>query len=56
MTKKDFDFETWFDSLVMIVLDKSGFNLRNEESVRKDYDAGRDCAVVADEIAGEYMD
>jgi len=56
MTKKEFDFETWFDSMAAMVMDKSGFDFRDEESVRADYDAGKDCADVADEIATEYMD
>jgi hypothetical protein len=56
MTNAEFDFETWFDSLVAMVMDKSGFAFRDEESVRADYDAGRNCADVADEIADEYRD
>jgi hypothetical protein len=56
MTNENFDFETWFDSLAVMVLDKSGVDFRDEESVRADYDAGRDCADVADEIANEYRD
>jgi hypothetical protein len=56
MTKTEFDFETWFDSMAGMVMDKSGFAFRDEESVRADYDAGRNCADVADEIAAEYLD
>lgn len=56
MTKADFDFETWFDSLSMMVLDKTGVDFRDAESVRADYDAGKNLADVADEIAAEYND
>ena len=41
---------------VFSFFDKSGFEFRDEESVRADYDAGKNCADVADEIAAEYMD
>jgi len=54
MIKGEFDFETWFDNLAMMVLDKSGVEFRDEESVRGDYEAGKNCADVADEIAAEY--
>lgn len=56
MTKDDFDFETWFDSLAVMVLDKTGVELRDPDSVRQDYETGRNLADVADEIAAEYGD
>lgn len=56
MTKQDFDFDTWFDSLAAFVLDKCGIEFRDRDSVREDYDKGRNCADVADEIADEYAD
>lgn len=56
MTKSEFDFETWFDSVKMMVLDKCGVEFHDEESVRDDYEAGKNCADVADEIAAEYGD
>jgi len=56
MTKTDFDFETWFDNLSMMVLDKTGVEFRDAESVRADYYAGKNLADVADEIAAEYSD
>ncbi len=56
MVKGEFDFETWFDSLAMMVLDKCGVEFHDEESVRDDYEAGKNCADVADEIAAEYDD
>lgn len=54
MTKADFDFATWFDNLAVVVLDKSGVEFRDEESVRSDYESGRNMYDVADEIAAEY--
>lgn len=56
MDKHDFDFVTWFDCLAAMVLDKCGFEFRDEDSVRGDYEAGKNCADVADEIAAEYAD
>ena len=54
MTKNEADFETWFENLAMHVLDKTGVEFRDEDSVREDYEAGRDIFEVADEIAAEY--
>ena len=54
MTKTEFDFETWFSNLAMMVLEKTGVDFRDQESVRQDYDDGRNLADVADEIADEY--
>lgn len=54
MTKNEFDFDTWFDSLAMMVLDETGVEFRDEESVRDDYEKGRNLADVAREIADEY--
>jgi len=54
MTKSDFDFETWFDSLAMMVLDKTGVEFRDQDTVREDYESGRNLADVADQIAAEY--
>jgi hypothetical protein len=54
MTKDEFDFGTWFDSLSMMVLDRTGIEFRDQESVRQDYEKGRNLADVADEIADEY--
>lgn len=39
-----------------MVLDKCGAEFRDEDSVRADYEAGKNCADVADEIAAEYGD
>lgn len=54
MTNSDFDFETWFDTLAINVLDRCGVEYRDMESVRADYEAGRDVYDVIDEIAAEY--
>jgi len=56
MTKKDCDFETWFDLLAANVLDQSGFEFRDEESVKDDYEAGKNLFDVADSIVAEYID
>lgn len=56
MVRGEFDFETWFDSLAAMVLDQCGVEFRDEESVRDDYEAGKNCADVAAEIAAEYAD
>lgn len=54
MVKGEFDFDTWFDNLALMVLDKCGAEFSDKDSVRDDYDAGKNCADVADEIAAEY--
>jgi len=57
MTNQEFDFETWFDHLAMMVMDLSGFALlRDPDCVREDYEQGRNLADVAEEIAAEYRD
>lgn len=56
MTKNDFDFDAWFDGLAMMVLDRVGVAFRDQDSVRDDYENGRNLADVADEIAAEYGD
>lgn len=54
MTKSDCDFGTWFDNLSMMVLDATGVEFRDMDSVRADYENGRNLADVADEITAEY--
>ncbi len=54
MTSTDADFDTWLDTLSVAVLDKTGIEFRDADSVRADYQAGRDAFDVADEIALEY--
>ena len=47
-------YYTWFENLAMMILDESGCEFRDAESVRADYDAGKNLADVAKEIAAEY--
>lgn len=54
MTKHDFDFDTWFESLVAFVMDETGVEFKDRDSVRGCYDAGRNLADVAAEISAEY--
>lgn len=54
MTNDDFDFDTWFDTLTMLVLDGTGTEFQDKDSVREDYETGRDVHDVADEIIMEY--
>ena len=54
MTKQDFDFETWFDVLQTNVLDRTGVNFRDRDSVREDYDQGVCVYDVIDDICAEY--
>ncbi len=56
MTSEEFDFDTWFDALAAAALDKCGVDFKDRDAVRADYEAGRDYADVADEIADEYTD
>ena len=54
MNNSEFDFPTWFSTLQANVLDRTGVNFNDEDSVRGDYDQGRDVYDVIDEIAQEY--
>lgn len=54
MTKTEFDFDTWFGVLQSNVLDKAGVDFKDDDSVRGDYDEGRDVYDVIDEIVAEY--
>lgn len=56
MTKDDFDFDTWFDTLKINVLDRAGVEFQDEDSVREDYNNGRDVYDVIDDIVAEYED
>ena len=56
MKKPEFDFETWFGVLHTHVLDRTGVEFKDEDSVRSDYDTGRDVFDVIDEIVAEYQD
>ena len=54
MTKAEFDFDTWFGVLQCNVLDKVGVDFKDEDSVRDDYNNGRDVYDVIEVIAAEY--
>ncbi len=54
MVKGQMEFEVWFGCLATMVLDKTGIEFRDMDSVRWDYESDRNCADVADEIAAEY--
>jgi hypothetical protein len=54
MTNDDYTFSEWFDILKINVLEKTGVNFTDEESVIDDYEQGRDVYDVIDEIVEEY--
>ncbi len=53
MTKDDTTFEDWFDYMASYLAD-SQIDFRDEDSVREDYEAGKDFHDVADSIKLEY--
>lgn len=50
----DMDFNSWFCLLQINVRDRAGVEFNDEDSVRGDYEAGRDVQDVIDEIVAEY--
>lgn len=54
MNKSDTDFETWFDTLKINVLERSGVEFRDADAVRGDYEDGKNVYDVIDEIVAEY--
>lgn len=54
MNKTDTDFETWFDTLAINVLERSGVEFRDRESVKEDYEQDKNVYDVIDEIVAEY--
>lgn len=54
MTQNDVDFDTWFSCVSMQVLDFAGVEFQDQDSVRTEYDQGRDANEVAAEIILEY--
>ena len=52
MNKRDIAFEGWFDLLQMNLADR-GINFECADSVRDDYDKGKDLFDAVDEIAAE---
>ncbi|ANJ66033.1 hypothetical protein A9404_00345 [Halothiobacillus diazotrophicus] len=53
MTNQEFDFEVWFDTLTLHLMDR-GVRFHDEDAVREDYESGRDVYDLIDEIAAEY--
>lgn len=53
MTNQDTDFDNWFDLLQMNLADR-GITFTDRDSVRGDYEAGRDIFDVVDLVAAEY--
>lgn len=54
MTSSDTDFDTWFETLQSHVLDQTGVQFNDSDSVKADYDQGRNVFDVIDEIVDEY--
>ena len=54
MDKETFDFDMWFDTLAILVLERTGVEFRDVDAVRADYDNGRDAFDVIDEIVAGY--
>lgn len=47
------EFDDWFENLRLTLLDEN-IQFNDRESVREDFEAGRDLFEVADEIRAEY--
>lgn len=56
MDKSTHDFDTWFETVACVVLEKTGVEFRDEDSVRFEYEEGKSAFDVADEITAEYGD
>lgn len=54
MTNLDTDFETWFNYLRINVLELSGVEFRDRDSVRDEYNNGDNMVDIANSIADEY--
>lgn len=54
MSNQDIDFDTWFSVVSFQVLDQTGVDFLDQDSVRAEYDSGQDAYDVADKIAQEY--
>lgn len=53
MDKYDTDFDTWFSCLQVNLLD-AGIDFKDEDSVRDDFNNGKNMYDVVDEIKAEY--
>lgn len=56
MTNNDTDFDAWFDTVAAHVLGRAGVDFKDRDSVKDDYDRGRDAFDVIDEIVAEYQE
>lgn len=54
MNKTSHDFETWFETLQTLVSERTHTRFSDADSVRSDYEDGRDVFDVIDEICKEY--
>ena len=54
MTNNDTDFDTWFGVLQVNVLDRTGVDFKDTDSVRTDYESGADVYDVIEDIVREY--
>ena len=54
MNKRNADFDTWFSTLSILVLERTGVDFNDEDSVKQDYEDGKDMFDVVDSIAEEY--
>jgi len=55
INNKTTDFDDWFSTLQMHVLDNTGVEFRNIDAAKEDYEQGRDVFDVVDEITAEYQ-
>jgi len=54
MDKQSHSFDDWFGVIQANVLDRTGVDFKDEDSVRQDYEAGKDVYDVIDDICAEY--
>lgn len=56
MDNSQISFEAWFDLLGDLLKDEHGIDFRDSDSVRADYDEGKDVYAVVEDIRAEYED
>lgn len=54
MNNNDVDFSTWFEYLRNRVMELTGVEFRDQDSVFQDYEDGKDFDDVAEQISKEY--
>ena len=54
MNKTNTDFDKWFDTLAINVLERSAVEFRDRDSVKEEYEQGKNVYDVIDEIVAEY--